>query len=178
MRISKEKAIDVTEALCKLSYDAALASDESFRGLILRTYEEQTPKKVKEVKKEFPSWVYTTGNIRIGGSGFSYHDTSVDHYVVCNDGNRAKMDMSNNATADMLRKAKTENEKAWADWRALKKDVMNTLLTLGTTKRIAEVFPEAIPYLPVSFPPPALNVTNLKNRLAHQPVAPAKTPKP
>ena len=47
----------------------------------------------------------------------------------------------------------------------LELDVETAIFNARTYKRIAELFPEAVPHLPAVFPPPAINYSEIRKRI-------------
>lgn len=169
MRISQDTARLIANKLTEKSRQVAESLKVEFRELVTSLYEEATPKEVKDVLTKHPDWVFTTGTITLRGHGFSHENVLVTRLVVANNGQYANMPM-NEKTGSRIWKSFQRMEKAANEQKALKNETERSLINMGTTKRVAENLPVAIPFLPAENGRMALalNLGDLNKRLARQ----------
>jgi hypothetical protein len=150
MRISKDLAATIARALTVKSKQKWDQLVKAYKLKIYDHYMKQTPKAVLKCFGLHPEWFETLDNIRFSGHGFSEEYVGVEKKVIANNyGSRARLQLTAEIAND-LKDARTASENAEKHYYALKTEIENALLSLGTTKRIAERFPEAIKYLPVA----------------------------
>jgi len=95
------------------------------------------------------------------GNGFNFeHISSIEPVIQNKNKSYNSVILSNNFSEKMF-KLKTKIDKFYKEYKTLWSETNNALLSLGTTKRIEDNFPEAIPYLPLS--ESLLPIANLEN---------------
>lgn len=170
MRISQDTARLISNKLTEKSRVAADALRKEFRELVTSIYENETPKEVRDLRVKHPDWFHITTTITLRGHGFNHENVSTTRSVVTNGGNNANMPM-NEKTGTRIWKSYQKWDKADKDFQKLREETARSLVNMGTTKRVAENLPVAIPYLPAESGRMALvlDLGDLNKRLARQP---------
>jgi len=129
----------------KLTEKSRLLSEKlhaDFREAVTIAYENSTPKEVVEVFKKHPDWFYTRSQIILEGNGFGYERISSQRPVVANCYSDANLKMTPQI-ADKLVKYKRKWEKSVKDYKELKSETEQALLSLKTYNNIRKEFPVA-----------------------------------
>jgi hypothetical protein len=122
----------------------------NIKRFLMDIYLKETPKEVIEFWKKYPKYtnyssvcyVYGQG---IGNSGYNYHTLS--ERLPSEHGNSIKINLSPK-DANTYVKMKDAYDDMDEKFKNTKIEIENTLLTLGTHKKIAEVMPNALRFLP------------------------------
>lgn len=145
MRITKELANNIARGLLKTKTDEISEFSKSIREYATEIYKRQIPENVLKLFKSNKEYINTSCSVRLIGNGFNYDYQAIDelpstlthpHLVFTNE--EAEKLLSMRYRLEALKKDREE----------LKKEVEQTLISLGTYKRVSENFPEAIPFLP------------------------------
>ncbi len=154
MRISKDTAKHIAKLLCEKFRKEYEVTYEELREYVLSEYEKQIPKDILAIHKKHPEYFTTTSTVLIDGHGFSHFQISTKGdskrcFITNYTDYKTKMKYDKkvfDVAQTLLRKYEAGNEK----YKSLLKEVEVALITLQTTKRIEEKFPEAKAYLPTS----------------------------
>jgi len=168
-RISNDLAGQIAVKLTEKSRIAVKKLHEEYQAIATELYEDQIPNEVKEVFKKHPDWFYTRQSLYFTGQGFNYERVIPTRHIICNNGTDAHLKLTG-AIASKLMTAKRKWEKAEKEYKLLKDESKQALLTLKTFNNIRKELPEAAPMLP---PPMSnalvVNFNSLKSRLNKQP---------
>lgn len=116
--------------------------------LLRASYMKDVPKDIIDFFEKYPKWIKTSDRIYVSGKGISDFDGS---YYVSGFPNTSSYPI----TIDLCDKDATvyvnlynKHEDANIKYRETLKEIENTILTLGTHKKIGEVMPNALRFLP------------------------------
>jgi hypothetical protein len=167
--ISKDLAQQISTKLTEKSRLAVDALRKDYQTIATEIYEDQVPEEIKKAFKLYPDWFYTRQSLYFNGHGFSFERVTPIRHVICNNGTEANLKLTIK-TSDKLMAAKRKVEKAEKEYKLLKEESKQALLTLKTFTNIRKELPEAASMLP----PPlsnalVVNFNSLKTRLNKQP---------
>lgn len=108
------------------------------------TYASKIPKEVLECFAKHPEFFSKRTGIQLVGNGFNYQSVQMDKQYP--DGGRCFE--PNAKEAKKLNELISEESKAKEEYNKTITDIENTLIALGTTKRIETEFPEAYAFFP------------------------------
>jgi len=168
-RISNDLAGQISLKLTEKSRLAVQQLHVSYRELVTKTYEDQTPSEVKALLELHPEWCHTRTSVTLEGMGFRWVRVSTTRPVVANTQGDCHMKMTAKIV-EKLTNAKRKLDKSEADYNALCDETKQALLTLKTFNNIRKELPEAAPLLP---PPLSnsliVNFDSLHKKLSKQP---------
>lgn len=150
MRISKVLADTIATKLCEKKYQAYESSEKIVKETTYKIYKKKVPKDIMTFFTKHPKMVKCTSYITIALSNYKYFSINLyeklpDLSCIMND-NQIFTQSEKESLYTMQEKSKD----LLKEYKEVKKEVELALLNLNTTKRIAENFPEAIPFLPTS----------------------------
>lgn len=161
MRITKTIAEDVADKLVAKLTERLKEIEIEFGQILNDEWVKRAPKEVLTTLIVAPEYIKTksSGYIHfLGRTVYCTHDKSFPHSS--SDLKIENTDLCNRMSALENEKIDLKKKKA-----ALHKEFSSTLLQLGTTNKIAEHLPEAIPFLPEESKVPAINFTDTRNKL-------------
>jgi len=158
-KIAADKvALILTTKKQKQVTDAKVAVNE----YITKLYEATIPKVIIDGFAKFPDFFKKSGILYIGGTGIQrWESVNITKSLP----NPDKTFELKQEQAEKFIKLKREHEKQTTEYEKLKLDVETAVFNARTYKRIAELFPEAVPHLPAVFPPPAINYSDIRKRI-------------
>jgi hypothetical protein len=151
MRISQTDADNIARALTKKTYEKWQRAKAEVPKAVTELYFKKIPVEVSIVLDKFPDWFYWSQTIYLVGTGFGNDAReNASKQVPRNQrGSYAKMKLTDKE-AEKLKELIHAREKAEKAWEDLKRETFNTILALGTCKKIAEHFPQAANLLPTT----------------------------
>lgn len=164
-KISQQTADRLTKILLSKKEIARNKSGLEFRKAVESAYVKTIPADVMKFYKKNPKFTRTTMQVQMIGGGFNHE------YVTLIDSQPAEHYRSTTIfspegpVADALKKLHNESKTLTDQYDALKSETYNALISLGTSKRIIESFPELAKYLEVATTALIVNVTDLKKRI-------------
>jgi hypothetical protein len=142
MKISKEKAHAAAVKIAAPMMAKIKEHDEKINSDVTKMYESKVPKDVMECFKKHPSFFSTESSEFIGRIGSEYVYARFGRQIP--DIGEGKFTQKERDTMLSLVNTK-ETLKEKYDRAVL--DIENTILALGTPKRVETEFPEALPFL-------------------------------
>lgn len=146
-RISQAAAQEATDKITAKLKDAITVAAAEKTKYVSALYLSKLPRVVAETFKAHPLYFHTTKRAHVVGHGCNVRYADMDDsYPYQNDYNvEPTKDEAKKLTAIISKIEKAEEDLQKAD-----KEIYNLILSLGTHKRIADEFPEALPYLPAA----------------------------
>lgn len=165
MKISKQLAQDIAKCLLDAKEKEYKKLQMEYRQYATEEYQKSVPKEVVEVYKKHPEYINTCRSLMANGHGFNYTHIEATEDVIQSRISSYNTIPLNNKNSEVLIKMKTKYEKALEKYKKLYKETEIALLTLATTKRIEENFPEAKPFLPTQSLLPSINLDGLRKEI-------------
>lgn len=165
-RITKEIATQVATQLTTKKREALKELDAKFRSELKRMYVEDTPAEIKELAEKFPQYFEQRTRIGFGGTnGFGYEVYSIDGNVIApvSGAYYTKISPEN---SKILKKLDNEIQDKKKELKNLVKELEILLYSLRTYSKVAEQFPEAVPFLPFRTTSAlAINIQDIRKKL-------------
>ena len=173
MRVSKDTASRMARQLTKKSYDKWKAAEAAVPKFIIDLHDKKTPDDVKAFTKDHPGYISTSSTIYLEGPGMGHNAyENIGKNLPRNSGGGSTVRMVlTTKEAEALKKlqhARTDAKKKWED---LLQETTNSIMALGSSKRVAEHFPQAanlIPDTPAKTMALIPNLEGLTNKLKNQ----------
>lgn len=161
-RITKEIAKDVAIILCKEKYKIVEKSLLVLSEYIEKLRKDNMPTLILQGFQKFPEYFNRSQSIYIRGEGIKSYESqySVNRLPKKDDG--LQLSKSESAKYISLKNNVTDTK---LEYDKLLLDVQTAIQNARTYNKIAELFPEAVPYLPKKYPFPAINYSDIRNRL-------------
>lgn len=169
-RISKELAAIIAGQLVAHKYAAIEQLKKEYNTFIFDTFQEQTPKEVKDFFKKFPDYFEIESHINFTGHGFRWEqvyisDTEEKAPIIANKDNKAMLTLDK-SLASQISKRLHAIEKAEDQYKKVKGEIRMALINLRTYKNITDKFPEAAEHLPkISVPAVIVNIEGLRKKI-------------
>lgn len=165
MKISKEAAKNITSKLLETKRKKLDAAYLEYRQLATDLYKSQLPNELVELQRKYPEYISKCSSLLINSHGFNWERINATEQVIQVAKGENIIDL-NAKDADKLLKLKQKHEKLRKSYSELFSETEHALISLGTTKRIEENFPEAKPFLPVSENLlPVANLADLRSKI-------------
>lgn len=151
MRISQDTADRIARALTKKSYEKWQKAKREVNEGVTKLYEKKIPDELKAALDKYPDWFCYTSTIYLIGVGFGNNDseTATKQMPQNQGGSYCKLKMTDKE-AEAIKSLIHARDKAEKTWEDLKRETYNTLLALGTYKKVTEHFPQAANMLPTT----------------------------
>lgn len=145
MKISRTNAEQIAKKICQPLKDKIALAEKELSETATQLAVKKIPKVVMQAFKSHPEYVNTRSSVWFSGVGLRDYDyISLTKQVPALD---RKINISASEAKQLLRLKQTlEHNKEHYD--AQKVEITNTLIALGSYKRIAENLPDVAPYLP------------------------------
>lgn len=165
-RITKEIATTVATQLTTKKREALKELDAKFRSELKRMYVEDTPSEIKELSVKFPKYFNFRNRISLNGvQGFGYENYLIEGNVI-SDTNGGYYTNISPENAKILKKLDNELQDKRNELTGLIKELEILLYSLRTYPKVAEQFPEAVPFLPFRTTSAlAINIEDLRKKL-------------
>jgi len=164
MTISKTLAEQIAIKLCEKKQKAYLQAEKVTQETIEHVYIKKIPKDIMAFFKKHPKMTKTCSYVTIQTSNYNYMSSNFSKslpeiYNIMDN-------IFTQSEKDSFFKMHNQANDLKKEFKQLKEQVENALLNLKTTKRIAEHFPEAVPYLPTSEKfELAINLTDIRKQI-------------
>jgi hypothetical protein len=163
MRITKEMANSVTRNLLRAKYEEIQEYTNKVKDFATSIYLNQIPSGVMKLWNSNPQYMQSTYSVRLVGNGFNYEYQSIENLPTIKACPELKYSVEEGETLLAMRAKLSDLEKATKE---LFKEVEQTLISLGTYKRVTENFPEAVPFLPkIKNSEIIIDLTTLRNKI-------------
>jgi len=169
MRISKTTAESIAKSLLEHKQKDINSLNQEIKDCVTEYYESLIPKNVLTFHKNYPGWIRETSCVSIKSGIFNFQMFDLSRKL-------PQIQMTSTITGvdsqflKALEKLTMKRSKLTSGLRELRDDTISTLLSLGTTKRVSEVFPEAAKFLPAEGSTMtkalAVNIEALRKRIA------------
>lgn len=165
-RITKEIATTVATQLTTKKREVVKELGKKFRSELKRMYVEATPAEIKELAVKFPQYFERRNRISFGGTnGFGYESYSIEGNVIVAPSDAYFTNISSE-NAKILKKLDNEIQDKNKELKDLVKELEILLYSLRTYSKVAEQFPEAVPFLPFKTTSAlAINIEDLRKKL-------------
>lgn len=165
-RITKEVASQVATDLTAKKREALVELNKKFRLELKKMFVEDTPNEIKELSIKYPEWFSFVDRIGFyGTNGFGYENYKIEGSVVSKGGSFYYTNLSPE-NAKTLKKIDNEIQDKKKELADLVKELEILLYSLRTYSKVAEQFPEAVPFLPYKVATAlAINIEDLRKKL-------------
>ena len=143
-RISQDAAYDAARKIAEPLQVKAKALKKQLEEFVIAEYLKEVPKEVLKLWETHKSYIKKNSYFYVNGSGINHDYISFSEDVP---GNLSSITLDSKAAAKYV-KLKDAAEDANKKYNDTVKEINNTLLTLGTHKKIGEVMPNALRFLP------------------------------
>jgi len=166
MRISYELARSIANGLTEKTKKTIENLQAEIDKLVIEEYDKKVPAMIRNAVKYFPEWVERTDSIRvICGQNYAYW-VKCKNKVIIKGGDAALRATGTIKKKVLLLKATEEK------LRQLRKETTSAIVSLGTSKRVIDQFPEAAIFFKdrqkLRAPLPKTNIIDLKAKLEKQ----------
>lgn len=146
-KISQSAASSAAYKIAEPLQVKADALNKELENFLCDVYMKEVPKEVLVLWESDKSWVKKENYFYISGVGIGHEYFRLTKYLPCKGDMNLLLDSKNAAKYVKMENAK---EAAYQKYRDTLSEIENTILTLGTHKKIEEVMPNALRYLPES----------------------------
>lgn len=161
-RITKDEAGQLSRQLVSSKMDGVKALRDAYEKKAFDLYNDTVPKEVSACFKKHPTWFRTFCGVDVNTHGFNReYIRAPDELEVIGHDNDSVLKLTKETSSELMQ-AKRVWEKERDRVEKIRVDIKNALINLHTYKRIIEQFPEAEPFLPKKYSPPAINYNSLK----------------
>lgn len=161
-RITKQKATEIAIKLCEKKNAELKECQNKLSFFLTDCYTRKLPKDILSAFEKNPHFFKTSKSFYIIGGGIAkYVSESLIKYMPCN-GDGITLTNSESDKFVKLRDIALDKKK---EYKELVVEVENALLKCATYNKVKELFPEAVPFLPTVYPPPALNIDGIRKKL-------------
>lgn len=172
MRITKEIAHNAALRLTSKSKKACDKLEMEFELAVVCAYDQQIPGIVKSTFNKFPEWFARTNYIMLRGHGFNHESVFLKKQAICNNGNDGAFLKMDKEIGNALQMKRNAHAKARKEYNELLDETAQALMNLRTYKRISEVFPAAMVFLPTEMSTSLIvNIDSLLLKLDRQSVS-------
>lgn len=147
-RISQEKASQVTDKPVEKLGKEIKAKEQELKEYVTEQYKATLPKDVVRMWERGKKWMNSTKSIYIDGVGIGKYETFYLTEEVPKDCSGAKTFSVSPEQATHILKLKNTIESLQIKEKTTYREIYNTILSLGTWKRVLEHMPELRPYVP------------------------------
>lgn len=161
-RITKMAANKVAEILTVKKRAEVKDAKDKMGEFVTALFEATVPTPIMESFAKFPQFFKRKGYVYLSGAGIQSYESVQLSKDLPNPEEQFQMKSHN---AEKFIKLKRAWEEKKNELKKLELDVEKAVFNARTYKRIAELFPEAVPHLPAVFPPPAINYSDIRKRI-------------
>jgi len=147
-RISQEKASQVTDKLVEKLGKEIKAKEQELKEYVTEQYKAALPKEVVKMWERGKKWMNSTKQCYIDGVGIGNYETFYLSEELPKDCSSTKRLSLSPEQATHVLKLKNSIESLQIKKKTTYKEIYNTILSLGTWKRVLEHMPELRPYVP------------------------------
>lgn len=161
MRITKQIAETIVNKLIVKLTGRDKEIEKEMGVILIEESNKTIPKEILDLYEKHPKYFSTTSGgylYFLGRSVYVYTNTSFlknrDNIKVTDPKIASRLELLENERIDLKKQIKS-----------ISKELLETIIKLGTTNKIIEHLPEAIPFLPEESIVPAINLTDTRNKL-------------
>jgi hypothetical protein len=175
MRITNELARTIADTLLAKSKQSNEKLRSEIDALAIAEYQLMVPQEIIKVSKSCPSWIAKADSVSVK---YRVNGTLHHHRAYAEKGKKviilkAGDDTLKVNTKSAIRRKIIKLKKAQDEYWKLRKETIQAMIALGSSKRVIEQFPETAPLFKVQpkyTPPPAqkTNLSGLKSKLQKQ----------
>ena len=153
-KITKTIADEMADSMVA-DYDAKLDALENEQSDKAEAYAYRffIPEAAAKLFKTHPAWVESCSRVYLHGNGCQF-SVNTTNRIPSNDSYQLKLnldELEHKEFAEDMEKRRRSISDTKQERDRLRKNIYETLLSLGTDKRVRASFPEAIPHLPAQF---------------------------
>lgn len=144
MNITKENAKVVSAQLTEKIKENVKNKRDLFEVALIGVIHSTIPKDVLDFGATHPSYIRKVSNVTVEGNGFNYINFTFKTPII-----KSNNGFSPSAKqAEILSKLRDDWDNSDKEYRKLREEIQNSLITLRTYNRIKQAFPEAYALLP------------------------------
>lgn len=146
-KISKDAARKAAEQIAAPLKQKADTANNNLKSFLIKIYLDTLPKQVVDTSEKYYNYVQRSWSVRVYGIGINGDWIGLGEGVPAEHGNTPILKLDEKEAKEYL---KLDDIRATAQekYKQTLQEVENTILTLGTHKKIAEVIPNALRFLP------------------------------
>lgn len=161
-RITKEKAKQVAAKLLEKKLAEVAEAENKIKFFITDIAKKNVPRLAYELLEKHKEYSKTIQYKYLKGEGIQrWQECSLLEKIP---NNESPLELTK-VQADKYIQLQRKHTDLKLKYNTLLVDVETALIKCGTYKKVQELFPEAAPYLPTVYAPPALNITDIRNRI-------------
>lgn len=161
-RITKEKAKQVAAKLLEKKLAEVKEAENKIQFFITDIAKKSVPILAYELLEKHKEYSKITKYKYLRGEGIQRWEQVNLLENIPNDESPLEL---TNVQADKYIQLQRKYKELKEKYETLLVDVETALIKCGTYKKVQELFPEAAPYLPTIYAPPALNITDIRKRI-------------
>jgi len=162
MRITKQIAEDIVDKLLAKLTDHQKEIDKELGDILREESMKLVPEEVIELFSKSPKYFKTTSSGYLTFLGRTIYAYGSKSFISAGESNLSVEDPKIASKIEALENERIDLEKKI---KSLRQEFTATIIKLGTTNKIIEHFPEAVPFLPEESLVPAINLTDTRNKL-------------
>jgi hypothetical protein len=160
--ITKTFAAEVAKKLTEKKAKSLATAEANLKALLTEMYVRSLSPEVVKLFDKMPAYFKTRNDLQLSGNGFSYEWVGLSNSMPC----ISQYFTPDEDQAKILNTAIDERDAKKRELSGLKDELILTLLSLRSYKKIGEFLPEAIPFLPEKITTAlAVNLSDLRDRL-------------
>lgn len=160
--ITKEIAERVAIKLLEKKKQVWTEATEKKVAFITDVATRRVPKDIALAFEKYPMYIETYGYFNVRGQGISGAPCVNLKKSIPSSTNYLEL---NAKESEKFLKLKYEEVDAKSKYENLLSEVKTALINCKTYNRVKELFPEAYEHLPAKYPPPALNLTEVRKKI-------------
>lgn len=162
-RITKEKAAQIALKLCEKKKDDLVEAESKLSFFVYDIAKRKTPKDVAIAFEKHKDYIRHGKFVYVSGQGIStWTSANLSESIPLKSGGTIEFTQQE---AEKFLELSNKALKAKSNYKELVEKVENALLSCRTYSKVKELFPEALPYLPPVYDPPALNFSEVRKAL-------------
>jgi hypothetical protein len=148
-KISQAVAQDVATKITKKLYDKQIEIENQISALVEQVYVDSIPAPVMAAYKKYEKWMHSSYSTYISGRGIDnrYRVVSYSKPYPRQGSSTERVELPDDV-ADQVVKLMNLKETTAEKYKKTKLEIENTILALGTHKRVCAEMPQAAQYLP------------------------------
>ena len=161
-RITKEKAKQVATKLLEKKLAEVTEAENKISFFVTDIAKKSVPRLAYELFETHKEYCKTVQYKYLEGEGLQRWEQCTLLEKIPNNESPLKL---TKIQADKYIQLLRKHTELKGKYKGLFLDVETALLKCGTYKKVQELFPEAAPYLPTIYAPPALNIADIRKRI-------------
>jgi len=146
-KISQDTAYNVSKKIVEPINKKMIEIEKQIGELCREYYLKTIPEDIKKMYEKNSEWMHTLTSVYLKSEGFNNRNVSIKGCPNNSSYGYKELPLTKEQ-AKALHKLDEQKEKLSNKYKTTQREIKATLLALGTTKRIAAQFPEAVAFLP------------------------------